>query len=145
MKEEMRSVLREVVRASGAQILGREEMEFPRSLDVDGYRIRLGMPQMMVAVELGHELLESNPEYAVDELHRGVGKLFSTVIDHIAKHDRSPIDRMQQIEAAARYLCDALIGNPTDGVPTMERVLRLRQLLDAKPGSPSWGRGGYGQ
>lgn len=72
-------------------------------------------------------------------------RLFRATIEHIAKHDRDPLDRVAKLEAAARALLEAIgpvgWGDSLIGVA----VLNLEQLLRAKPGAASFARDGYGK
>lgn len=73
--------------------------------------------------------------------------LFRATVDHIAKHDREPLDRLRQIEAAGRALLDAFGPSHTGRAdnPLTKAAFDLEQLLLAKPGAASWSRDGYGK
>ena len=73
--------------------------------------------------------------------------MFRVVMDHIAKYDREPLDRLEQIETAARDLLDALgpVGFSRTSGPITKAALDLEQLLRAKPGAVSWQLDGYGK
>lgn len=80
----------------------------------------------------------ANPSRIPDLLMQAVDaardRLFHSIREHLAQHDRSPIDRLQQIEAAARAVL------PDDAWNDTNEQGNLRQLLDTKPGAVSWRR-----
>lgn len=118
--------------------------------------IRLALPKHSVAVKIDVDAatLMRTEEFCnllLKELDRGQRMLFRAVIDHIAKHDRSPIDRVKEIEAAAAALLNAVssdLGGIQMTYDTANRVLsaayQLRQLIEHKMGAASWERNGYG-
>jgi hypothetical protein len=71
--------------------------------------------------------------------------LFRKTVDHIAKHDREPLDRVAALELHARKLLEALGDRPYDGSPLAHAVCELERVVNAKPGAASWGRDGYGK
>lgn len=83
--------------------------------------------------------------YRLTEMQR---ELFRGVAEHMAKYDRSPVERLHQIEEAAKTLLD-IIG--TDHVPTYcssplsRAVQKLDHLLKAKTGAADWSDTGYGE
>lgn len=66
--------------------------------------------------------------------------LFRLTIEHIANHNHNPLDRLRQIEQAAKALLDQL--GPSF---TSKAAFELGQLLNSKPGAASWSRDGYGK
>jgi hypothetical protein len=88
-----------------------------------------------------------------DVLHMHIdavqGQIFRASVDHIAEHDHSPLDRLEQIERAARALLDAMGGLERIAVtgpgPVSSRAGELDQLLTYKPGAASWNPDGYGK
>lgn len=119
----------------------------------DGYTIRLAMPAMYVDVNFDHlELAGVGGQMRVyDRIGRCARVLFAGVVDHIAKHDRSPIDRTKDIEAAATALLDAIhihldeVRMPHgSSAAVVNAAYRLRELVSAKPGA-AWRRNGYGE
>lgn len=137
----------------GVRALGRE-MKVRVDPGSDRFRIRLAMPAMYIDVDLEHEeLLRADGQMRMlDKLDRHVKLLFTYVIDHIAKHDRSPIDRMKDIEGAATALLDAMSIHLDDvrmmhgsSSAVLNAAYRLRELVGAKPGAAAWGPNGYGR
>ncbi len=104
---------------------------------VGGWRAAISLPPSLV-IEISTELL-SSPEHVIDLFDDGRRALFHLAMEHIAKHDRSPIDRLKQVEDLARATLPREPGDDTGDQRD------LRHLLSAKPGSPSWGRSGYGK
>ena len=99
-------------------------------------RLVIALPSITVAASLDGQL---DPESIMRTVSEATRQLFRIVIDHIAKHDRSPLDRLKQVEECARK---ALPRNP-DADTGNQRELRL--LLTHKPGAISWRRNGYGE
>lgn len=87
-------------------------------------------------VELARPAFEGG-EVLLSELDAARQLLFNAVAKHMAEHDRSPRDRLEQVEAAARALVEHLKQQGIAGHTTM-LVFRLMALLDAKPGGVAW-------
>ena len=119
----------------------------------DAFEIRLAIPPHTVDVEMecGALTTEAFLDHVFKEIDIGRRKLFHGIIEHIAKHDRHPLDRMQSIESAAKALLDAL-GVSLDeirmpygqGSKIANAALDLATLLRQKPGAVTWARNGYG-
>lgn len=133
LAEELRSVIAGMCTAFGI-VLERASPRDPATL------YRLAMPQWRLNLELDPNVLAypraGLADLAGREVHRAQRELFRAAIDHIAKHDREPLDRLRHIEQAARALLDML--GPNHGQWTLENLLR------SKPGAVSWDRNGYG-
>lgn len=112
----------------------------------DGYAIRLAMPLMYIDVHLDRfELTGTGGQMrAYDRIGHCARVLFAGVVDHIAKHDRSPIDRTRDIETAATALLDAMHMPHGSSAAVVNAEYRLRALVSAKPGAAAWRKNGYG-
>lgn len=102
----------------------------------------IAMPKFYVDVDLediGFASVERRPLDLLSRMEAARGLLFHDVIGHIAKHDRHPLDRMRQVEAAAYA---TLPDSEWHDSPSQAQ---LRALLTSKSGSPSWRRDGYGK
>ena len=149
----LESALTGLLEGLGVRALGRDQKVIPDP-GGHGYRIRLAMPALYVDVEIDQtDLVERNGPIRVhDKLDAGARILFAGVVDHIAKHDRSPVDRVKDIEAAATALLDAMRVNLDDvrmpyglSSAVLNAAYKLRELVAQKPGAAAWGRNGYGQ
>lgn len=117
--------------------------------------VRLALPlfQVDVRLEQGDMMTtERLVEYTCERLERGARELRHAVVEHIAKHDRSPIDRTKDLEAAATALLDAMGVNLDDvrmpfgsSSAIANAAFRLRELVRHKTGAPAWGPAGYGR
>jgi hypothetical protein len=154
-REGLESVLVEALDKIGVRALGHDQKVITDpDPGRDGFRIRLAMPLMWVDVRIDHaDLLGARgPITVFDEIDRSKRALFAAVVDHIAKHDRSPLDRVRDIEAAAAALLDAMHVHLDDirmphgsSSAVLNAAYRLRVLVEAKPGAASWRTNGYGQ
>lgn len=143
----LRDIIRRIATARGIIL------EDPRPGDPEHF-MRFRVPAQRDTLDLDEQLLSvrlTNPDAVIALLDREVTgmqrRMFRATTDHIATHDRDPLDRLKQIETAARALLDALgpVGfSRTDG-PLTKAALDLEQLLRAKPGAVSWQRDGYGK
>lgn len=76
-------------------------------------------------------------ELLLDHLDAARRTLFNEVAKHIAEHDRSPRDRLEQVESAASALVEHLKQQGIAG-KTADLVFKLMALLDAKSGAVAW-------
>ncbi len=111
-------------------------------------RVRIAMPLYQCDVNLDEELLmspeSSSGPHLIKEFGRARCELFGRTIDHIAKHDRSPVDRLAQIEDLTLSLIKAIKLAGFVPLEIAAPAAELEVLLREKPGSPSWSRAGYG-
>lgn len=102
------------------------------------------LPGMHVQVKLDQMRLAFRPDF--DQLMKQVDdakrRLFAMVRKHIAEHDRSPTDRLEQLEAASRRLLEAMGENfiRWSTGPVADACREIDQVLRAKPGATSWDR-----
>lgn len=116
----------------------------------DAYRIRLAMPADRIDVEIDALRAAKSPEQCVElmylELERGQRTLFHHTFEHMAKHDRTPLDRVKSLEDAAKKLLEAMgvldeIRMPYGhGSKVGNAAEELALLLKRKPGSVTWSR-----
>lgn len=114
--------------------------------------VRLALPARYADVTIEEMTMVARSfDHLLQQLENGRDQLFRETLDHIARHDRHPLDRMKSVEDAARLLLEALDINLDEirmphGVSN--RVLNaawtLRELLKQKPGAVTWSRWGYG-
>lgn len=143
-KEQLALIVKEICRDRGVRLLGNADHEVLRSERFDGWRIRLGMPQMYVAVEFEDVRGAGDGDEMLKVIDHGIKKLFQSHVDHIAKHWRDPLDRLTQLETAAKSVCDFVMQRPGDGRSLVELVYVLYETLRAKPGAVTWNRNGFG-
>ena len=140
---DIRSIVAKLAQELGMNLLAKRDGE-PETL------FHFRMPAMRAWVDLDEQFLAMpNARAMFDLLHRelfGVQRnLFRLAIDHIAKHDREPLDRVVKLEAAARALLEA-IGPVGWGDSLISKAVSdLESLLRAKPGAASFARHGYGK
>lgn len=143
----LRAIVQHIANARGI-VLEKENPCDPPSL------MRFRGPTLLANLDLDQLLLGRRcnaREAVVALLDREVTDvqrtLFRATTAHIAKHDREPLDRLRQIEAAGRALLDALGPSHTGRAdnPLTKAALDLEQLLHDKPGAASWQRDGYGK
>lgn len=115
--------------------------------------VRLALParSVDVAIEQYAPTTAVLIDRAVQQLENGRDQLFRATVDHIAAHDRNPLDRMRAVEDAAQALLQALDINLDEirmSYGVSNRVLNaawtLRELLKQKPGAVTWSSNGYG-
>jgi hypothetical protein len=152
--DDLERALATILEPMGVRALGQE-----RKVEIDAgrdqFRIRLALPQRYVDVRIDREDRLSTEAFgllALERIERSARVLFRDTIDHIAKHDRSPIDRVKEIEAAARSLLDAMKVHLDDirmpygsSAAVVNAAYKLRQLVEMKTGAAAWGRNGYGE
>lgn len=122
--------------------------------EADAYRIRIALPVRYVDVKLEHMAMVTRremPDYVMRMLDAGRVALFDDTIAHVAAHYHSPLDRMRDLENAAKALLDVLRVNLEDirmphgaSSKVEAAAYALRDLLQAKPRAVSWRRDGYG-
>lgn len=115
----------------------------------DVYQIRLAMPADRIDVEI-EALTAKSPERCLElmylELERGQRTLFRHTFEHMAKHDRTPLDRVKSLEDAAKKLLEAMgaldeIRMPYGhGSKVGNAAAELAGLLKRKPGQVTWSR-----
>lgn len=139
-----RKIVEHIAAARGVHVLKASEAD-------QETRFRLAMPTVCCDLDLRERLLMTPRERAVEmidcEVTGAQRRMFHTAREHIAKHDRDPLDRLKQIEAAGRALLEALgpVGFGRADSSLTKAALDLEQLLRAKPGAASWNRDGYGK
>lgn len=156
-REDLERSLSTILEPLGLRPIRRGEMAVHAAPCSDALEVRVALPPMSVDVTLERDPRHSHSPSAwslhiLKQFDTAQRKLFHGVVEHIARHDRSPLDRMKQVEAAANMLIVAL-GASLDDVrmpfgssgAVSHAVYELQSLLKAKPGSPSWSTAGYGK
>jgi hypothetical protein len=153
-RESLERLLSEILPSMGVRAVG-PDRKTSISPDRDGCMVRIGLPPIRVDVEIERDQLamrERAADYLMRCLDSGVKRLMYEVVQHIAKHDRSPIDRVQSLERAALALIEALgVGLDDIRMPygvsakVQNAVYDLATLVKSKPGAASWSRSGYGE
>jgi hypothetical protein len=80
-------------------------------------------------------------------LQEGARRLFADTVEYIAKYDRSPIDRVRDLEASARKLIIAVestLNGRTTAHDLSLATFELHTILGHQPGSAAWVRNGFG-
>ena len=145
----LRRLLPELLRSLGVRALGEPPVRVsPGGLE---YKIRLALPPKVADVTVEVDDIH-NPDGFMKTLENGARVLFRDVVNHIAEHDRSPIERVETLEKHARALLEALdiglndIRMPFGAASKVQNAAHdLAQLLKAKPGAATWARNGYGK
>lgn len=131
----------EIIQSLGLVQLRRAEVDPPG-------RIRLAVPRFQCNVDLDEALIADRSTSAADVLLKVLDgarrELFGKTVEHVAKHDRSPLDRTEQIERMAQALIDAIETVGFVPMNIAHAAADLQQILRAKPGAASWSRNGYG-
>jgi hypothetical protein len=151
-REGLERALATILEPMGVRALTRNGQQVEVDAQHDALRIRIALPPTSVDVVLEHSMIEKHhvADYLMKQLDRGRDVLFAHIIDHIAKHDRHPLDRMRDVEAKATALLEAMGALDDIRMPhgTSNRVLQaayeLRTLLRHKPGAVTWRKDGYG-
>jgi hypothetical protein len=153
-RESLERLLSEILPSMGVRAVG-PDRKTSISPDRDGCMVRIGLPPIRVDVEIERDQLamrERAADYLMRCLDSGVKRLMYEVVQHIAKHDRLPIDRVQSLERAALALIEALgVGLDDIRMPygvsakVQNAVYDLATLVKSKPGAASWSRSGYGE
>jgi hypothetical protein len=151
---ELERVLSTILEPLGIRALGHDG-KVRVSAAGNGLEIRLALPLFQVIVTLDQlEMLQPcrYAEYVYGKLDDGAKQLNHAVVEHIAEHDRSPLDRTKDLEAAATALLDAMGVNLDDvrmpfgsSSAIANAAYRLRELVRQKTGAPAWGPTGYGR
>lgn len=151
-REELENSLQRVLGSFGVRALRHAGTALRIDPGRDGYQLRLALPAHFVDIELDHMPLASDTAgYLLKQIDGGRRALFRGVVVHIAKHDHSPLDRVRDLEDAAKALLESLRVNLDDvrmpmglanGV--LDAAYKMRSLLQAKPGAAAWAPDGYG-
>lgn len=152
-RENLEIAAEKVLTSFGVRAVMRDGQSVTVSPAVDEWRLRIALPPSAVDVKFEPRSIATGAwiDYVCKQIDVGRRILFRNVIDHIAEHDHSPIDRMKQIEDAATMLLEAMDVNLEEirmphgaSSRVMNAAYALRALLRAKPGAVSWARNGYG-
>jgi hypothetical protein len=153
-RDEIERALNEILPSMGVRAVGTDR-KVQIDPDRDELMVRIGLPPIRVDVEIERDQLamhERAADYLMRCLDNGVKRLMYEVVQHIAKHDRSPIDRVQSLERAATALIEALgVGLDDIRMPygvsakVQSAVYDLATLVKLKLGAASWSRTGYGE
>jgi hypothetical protein len=119
-----------------------ENVEHLPTQDAVAFRIR--MPLFRARMELDSEMwmvTRGHTDTLVDmirhKLETHQHQLFRAARAHIAKHDKSPTERLDQIERAAKELLAAIATDPLSSA-AKQAAADLGQLVGENPGSVSW-------
>lgn len=152
-REDLEKILAEILTPLGIRAVRLHGQYVRVSPERDAFEIGLALPMRHVEVEIdrSHPGTAAFVDEVLKQLDYAQQKIFHDTIEHIAKHSRHPLDRMQAIEGAARTLLQALdVGLDDIRMPygTSSKVTdaawKLRELLRSKPGAVTWARNGYG-
>lgn len=146
---ELQGPLSQVIERMGLRLVQMRREHTDRALAVV-----VALPKRFHTLLLREDELAPTSRRAIDDVLKqldiGARVLFADTVEHIAKHDTSPLDRVHDLEARARNLIDAvdaIEGNVPFAAArrlTMTK-LELQELLEHKPGSAAWrGSKGYG-
>lgn len=103
-------------------------------------RLRLAMPywRMDIHVDFDDCHTESKFDLLLKRIDDARRSLFARARHHLTEHDRSPQDRLDQIEVAARALLDAMGAPWGANGPVAKAWNDLDQLVRSKTGAISW-------
>lgn len=107
----------------------------------------VAMPPMFARVTIDGEMIASGggAELVLKEFDRAARLVFALAAKHLAAHDRSPYERVEQMEAAATKLIE-LVHKLSERMlfaeanPLAIAAHELAELVRSKPGAVSWRR-----
>lgn len=113
-----------------------------RAVRMDQSSCTIAMPKLYVSLGLEDAQFADATCMGIHLMRRfeqARGQLFCDVMGHIAKHDRSPLDRLEQLErfAVASLPSSEWADNPAQA--------ELRRFVKLKSGAASWSLSGYGK